>query len=132
MHLVDTNVWLELLLEQERAADVRRFLTEYEPGRLHITEFSFYSISIVMVRLNSIDLLRRFIYDLFSDRGVNLIRISPQEMETVLTAADRFGLDFDDAYQYAAAEIYSLQIVSFDDDFDRTERGRKSPLEVIP
>jgi predicted nucleic acid-binding protein len=26
MYLVDTNVWLELLLEQQRASEVRRFL----------------------------------------------------------------------------------------------------------
>ena len=39
----------------------------------------------------------------------------------------RFGLGFDDAYQYVAAERCGLTIVSFDRDFDRTERGRKTP-----
>ena len=40
-------------------------------------------------------------------------------------------LDFDDAYQYALAEKHDLIIVSFDSDFDKTKRGRKSPAEVI-
>ena len=42
----------------------------------------------------------------------------------------RFNLDFDDAYQYVAAEKFNLEIVSFDSDFDRTERGRKTPDQV--
>ena len=42
----------------------------------------------------------------------------------------KFGLDFDYAYQYLAADKYSLTLVSFDSDFDRTERGRKTPADV--
>jgi predicted nucleic acid-binding protein len=45
--------------------------------------------------------------------------------------AERFNLDFDDAYQYTAAEKYDLTLVSFDSDFDHTERGRKTPAEVL-
>ena len=42
-----------------------------------------------------------------------------------------FNLDFDDAYQYVAAEKNDSIIVSLDTDFDRTERGRKTPWEVL-
>lgn len=48
-------------------------------------------------------------------------------MEIVIASAQRFNLDFDDAYQYVIAEKYSLTIISFDSDFDRTERGRTTP-----
>ena len=51
-------------------------------------------------------------------------------MESVVDTIDRFKLDFDDAYQYAAAKLNELQIVSFDRDFDRTDRGRKHPSEL--
>jgi len=43
----------------------------------------------------------------------------------------KFNLDFDDACQYAVAERYGLTIVSFDGDFDRTERGRKVPKDLL-
>jgi len=43
----------------------------------------------------------------------------------------KFGLDFDDAYQYAVAARYGLTIVSFDSDFDRTERGRRTPGDLL-
>ena len=45
--------------------------------------------------------------------------------------APRFNLDFGDAYQYVVAERYGLTIVSFDSDFDRTERGRKTPKDLL-
>ena len=45
--------------------------------------------------------------------------------------APRFNLDFDDAYQYVVAERYGLTIVSFNSDFDRTERGRKTPKDLL-
>jgi len=44
---------------------------------------------------------------------------------------EKFKLDFDDAYQYVAAEKYDLIIISFDADFDITERGRKTPKEIL-
>jgi len=36
-----------------------------------------------------------------------------------------------DAYQYVAAGKHNLTLVSLDADFDRTERGRKTPAEVL-
>jgi len=41
-------------------------------------------------------------------------------MELLIKAAEKFNLDFDDAYQYAISEKYDLMIMSFDSDFDRT------------
>ena len=40
-------------------------------------------------------------------------------------------LDYDDAYQYIVADQYNLVLVSFDSDFDRTTKGRKSPQEIL-
>jgi predicted nucleic acid-binding protein len=52
-------------------------------------------------------------------------------MASVIQAAQQFHLDFDDAYQYAAAAKNNLTLVSFDSDFDRTDHGRKTPTEII-
>ena len=59
------------------------------------------------------------------------MRLGLEDMQDIVHASQRFNLDFDDAYQYAAAEKYNLIIVSFDGDFDRTERGRRTPTEVL-
>lgn len=52
-------------------------------------------------------------------------------MEAVIDVAQRFGLDFDDAYQYVASEEQGLSLISFDADFDRTTRGRKTPAVIL-
>ena len=52
-------------------------------------------------------------------------------MQSVADRAQKFSLDFDDAYQYVAAEKYGLAIISFDADFDRTDLERKTPEEVL-
>ncbi len=40
MYLLDTNVWLELLLQQERSAEVRRFLQSIDADQISMTEFA--------------------------------------------------------------------------------------------
>lgn len=64
--------------------------------------------------------------------GVSMVALFVGEMEAVIQAARQFNLDFDDAYQYAVAEQYGLTLVSLDADFDRTERGRRTPDQVGP
>ncbi len=131
MYLVDTNVWLERLLDQSGSAEVGRFLANTPSEQLFLTDFAFHSIGVVLTRLSHEDALLRFIQDAFIDGDVRLIRLEPQDIESLVGATRRFNLDFDDAYQYATAEKYQLTIVSFDLDFDRTEHGRKTPAEVL-
>ncbi|MEW6726113.1 MAG: PIN domain-containing protein [Bacillota bacterium] len=65
------------------------------------------------------------------DGDVSLVRLGPDYMEEVISAEEQFGFDFDDAYQYVAAEKHGLILVSFDSDFDKTDRGRKTPRDVL-
>ena len=51
MYLVDTNIWLERLLEQDRSGEVRQFLDRIPTDQLLITDFSFHSIGIIFHRL---------------------------------------------------------------------------------
>ena len=44
MYLVDTNVWLERLMDQTKANEVRQFLDNIPSEHLFITDFSFHSI----------------------------------------------------------------------------------------
>lgn len=65
--------------------------------------------------------------DVIIETGVTVIGLDPQEVPALAEVSKRFCLDFDDSYQYAVAQKYGLGIMSFDSDFDRTERGRKIP-----
>lgn len=129
--LVDTSVWLERLLGQDRAVEVGQFLARVPSGHLSITDFAFHSICILLCAIGRRDALAVFIREGFAGAGLQVIRLEPSETELVLATMARFNLDFDDAYQYAAAEKFGLILVSLDSDFDRTERGRKTPAELL-
>ena len=130
MYLVDTNVWLELLLEQEKAAEVGRFFQNVEARLLAITEFSLYSLGIIQTRLKKDHVFEDFLSDTIEDSGVIIIRLDTADPKQILAVRRQFQLDFDDAYQYVAAAKYVYKLISFDADFDRTGRGRKTPAQV--
>ncbi len=131
MYLVDTNVWLERLLDQAKSEEVGQFLDHFPSDRLAITDFAFHSIGVALSRLEQKGTLLRFVQDVFVDGGVDLVRLGPEDTQQLLGAMEQFNLDFDDAYQYTAAEKHGLILVSLDSDFDRTERGRKTPVEAL-
>ena len=129
--LLDTNIFLEVILDQERADEARTLLSEIEGHEFFISDYSLHSIGLLLFRRGKHEVFRQFLRDMILGVGVAVIALSAQEMESLIEAAQKFNLDFDDAYQYAVAERYGLTIVSFDSDFDRTERGRKTPKDLL-
>jgi len=130
MFLLDTNVWLELLLDQEHAPHVRRLLNRIPSHDLALTEFSLYSIGIILTRLKKDALFKDFIGDILETGGVRCVRLESHEFVSLLDIGKRHSLDFDDAYQYAAAELHGMTLVSLDAHFDGTPLGRRSPMQV--
>lgn len=130
MYLVDTNIFLEGLLEQEKAASVRSFFRTIDLADMFITDLSLHSIGIILFRLGKHEIFISFLNDLIVD-GIVVLSLCPEDLVKLKRVAQRFNLDFDDVYQYMAAEKYQLQLISFDGDFDMTETGRKEPSEVV-
>ena len=128
MFLVDTNVFLEVLLQQRRAEEAQRFLLNAPAGSIHITDFSVYSIGILLVRRNLGEVFELFLQDMAAMR---LVRLNLEELASLGETARNFNLDFDDAYQYVLAQRRGLRLVSFDADFDRTPLGRVTPAQAL-
>ncbi|MBS4026992.1 MAG: type II toxin-antitoxin system VapC family toxin [Ignavibacteriales bacterium] len=131
MYLLDSNIPLELFLEQARANEVEEFFRVIPTKNFSVTEFSLYSICLTLVYRKRTNAVQNFLKDILKQDGISLIRLSVSELEKVFENVTRFNLDFDDAYQYTAAEKYDLHIVSFDTDFDTTPRGRMTPQQVL-
>jgi len=74
MFLLDTNIWLELLLNQERAEEVQKLLEAREAPHLAITEFSLYSIGLILTRLKK-DAFANFLAETVEGFGVGVIRL---------------------------------------------------------
>ncbi|MDE0638371.1 MAG: PIN domain-containing protein [Candidatus Poribacteria bacterium] len=130
MYLADTNIFLEALLGQDKKDDVQSFLQTIDLSTIFITDLSLHSIGIILYRLKNFALFSSFLEDIIVD-GVGVLSLPPENLKTLDMTADKFNLDFDDAYQYVVAAKYELQLISFDTDFDRTERKRKEPIEVL-
>jgi hypothetical protein len=131
MYLVDTNIWLERLLNQERADEVAQFLHKIPSERLMITDFTFHSIGVILSRHDEQETLQRFTQDVLIDSAVTLVSLGPTDMQRLIETMTEYQFDFDDAYQYVAAEKYGAELISFDSDFDQAERRRKTPLQIL-
>ena len=130
MYLVDTNIWLERLLDQDRSEEVGDFLRRVSNDRLYLTDFTLHSIGIILLKLEEAETFSRFVQDVLVEGSVRLVGLQPDDVTSIVDAAGKYGLDFDDAYQYAASAKFNFQIVSFDSDFDRTDRGKAVPGQV--
>lgn len=131
-YLIDTNILLEVLLQQARAQEVKQFLNLTPHSELAFSDFSMHSIGVRLYRLKLHAVYEQLLNDLFLRGGARWISLPLSDAPLARDASLQYGLDFDDAYQYALAELYNLTIVSFDADFDRTPRGRKEPRELTP
>ncbi|MGB9586336.1 MAG: type II toxin-antitoxin system VapC family toxin [Anaerolineales bacterium] len=131
MYLLDTNVWLERLLDQDKSPDVGKFLDRIPSDQIFITDFAFHSIALILCKFKRIETLKKFVEDVFVYGSVSLIHLGPEDMGKIISTIEEFSLDFDDAYQYIAADKHHLRLISFDSDYDRTKLGKKTPAEVL-
>ncbi len=129
--LIDTNIFLEIILEQEHAEEAKRLFAGGKSHDFFLTDFSMHSIGLLLFRRSQPQIFQQFLLDTILSGVVILIAHPIEGMEAVAESAKKWNLDFDDAYQYATAGTFDLTIVSFDADFDRTDRGRKTPGDII-
>lgn len=130
MYLLDTNIFLELLLDQKEAASVQTLFTTRAPADLHISDLAFHSIGIILYQKKAARLFSDLVRDLFGEGGITILSLTSEDIVRVEQVASAFGLDFDDAYQYVVAEKFDLVLVSFDTDFDRTDKKRIMPAGI--
>ena len=129
--LIDTNIFLEVILEQARAEEAQTFLGRNEEHEFFLSDFSLHSVGILLFRRKRHQVFRQFLTDMMAQAGMELLSVPVSDMDAVALVAERFDLDFDDAYQYTVAERRNLTVVSFDSDFDRTDRGRRTPAQIL-
>ncbi len=129
--LLDTNIFLEIILEQVNSGPARELLLQAAQHDFFTSDYSVHSVGILLFRREMHALFRQFLHDLVHEAGVRIISLSPGDLDDVTSVSQKFNLDFDDAYQYQAAEKFDLTLISFDHDFDRTTRGRITPQDLL-
>jgi len=116
MFLVDTNVFLEILLRQDKKESCKKFL-DTNIGNLNFTDFSLYSIGVILFRYGKEDIFQKFVEDVMPN--VKLLSLPMKLYREIVDVRKSLNLDFDDAYQYSTAKYYGLRVATMDKDFER-------------
>jgi predicted nucleic acid-binding protein len=130
-YLVDTNVWLERLLDQEKSEIASRFFDLIPIDQLYVSDFAIHSIGVILSRLKRFDILKKFIDDLFVNGQIEQLSLDSSNILNVIDNIQRFNLDFDDSYQFTLSQKYDLTIITFDKNFDVKGIKKKTPDEII-
>ncbi len=130
-YLVDTNVWLERLLDQEKSAIASKFLDLITTDLLFVSDFSIHSIGIILSKLKKYGVFEKFINDLFINGQIELLSLDSSDLLDVVYSIEKFDLDFDDSYQLTVAQKYDLTIVTFDKDFNKKGIKNKTPDDIV-
>lgn len=130
-YLVDTNIWLERLLDQDKSDIVSRFLDAIPLDQIFISDFALHSIGVILSRLKKLDVLDKFVNDLFFNGFIEQVSLGPHEFVNIITNIERFKLDFDDAYQVTISQKYDMTVVTFDRDFNIDGINKVTPEKLI-
>lgn len=123
MYLLDTNIFLEILLDQEKSSECKRFLLSNE-NQIFISDFSLHSIGVILFRYKKIKIFNSFVEDVISK--IRVLNLPTSEYTRMESSTKKLQLDFDDLYQYHIAKYFELKIVTMDSDFKKVQ-----DLEVI-
>jgi predicted nucleic acid-binding protein len=129
--LIDTNCWIQLVRQRAQVGEVQDFLAGVPADRLFISIYTVHGIGIVMHRYGVVDHYVPFLAGAGIGTTLRIVDVPVPQLARVADNCAAHRLDFDDAYQYAAAELHNLTLVSLDADFDRTPRGRLTPTAAL-
>jgi len=119
---VDSNIFLELELDQEHVDEYEVFLNKVKKGVLKaiITCFHVDSILIVMENYDKEPReLRTFISSLYGYKGLKIYYLSLLDRISATKYMEKYGLDFDDTLAYSVMKKLGIdKIVSYDKHFD--------------
>ncbi|MEW6171999.1 MAG: PIN domain-containing protein [Bacillota bacterium] len=76
VYLLDTNIFLEILLQQEHTAAAKAIFKTIHPSRLYISDFSVHSIGVLLFRRNQHEVYNRFVEDMILNCGTVVLRLN--------------------------------------------------------
>jgi uncharacterized protein len=132
-YLIDTNIFVEFLLDQQRAEESLRVMEHIEKGELeaYVTSFGLHSIAAILDRRKELDLLEKFLERVIQAKGLQVYQTEPIEEKRITALARTVQLDFDDTLHYYVADILGATLMSFDRGFDKTDLKRIEPRALL-
>jgi predicted nucleic acid-binding protein len=118
MYLIDTNIFLEVLLFQAKKEICKKIL-DANIGNQYLSDFSLHSIGVILFKNGKENIFQKFSVDVIPK--VEIISLSKEFYKNLADAKLNTGLDFDDVYQFKIAEEYGLEIITMDKDFNKVK-----------
>ncbi len=116
--LLDTNIFLEILLEQDRSKACKELLRK-NLGEMYISDFTLHSIGVILFKQNEDELFLKFITDIL--HKIQLLSLPRNKYITVVSNRKKYKLDFDDSYQLSVCKHFGLKLITMDHDFKKIE-----------
>ena len=119
--LLDTNIFLELLMDRDKAGDCEALLERV---------FSLHAVEAV---IGEGDGLLDFLRNVENSLGLSVHDTDVSDEIAISLLSKTLGRDFDDSLQYYLAKKLGVDcIVSFDRHFDGLDVKRSEPSEILP
>ena len=113
-YLLDTNIFLEILLKQDKSEKCKMFINDNE-GDICITDFALHSIGIILFRNNLFDVFNQFVKNFVS--RIYILTLDKSGYSSIPRLAKKYKLDFDGSYQLTVADEFNLTFITLDSDF---------------
>ncbi len=130
MYLLDTNIFLEVLLAQSRKEECKALLRLIRDGKKTavITDFTIHSIIVAMDNLNKLKELKTFLSSLTAYKGLHIYQTTIADEIKAVDIALTQQLDMDDSIQYSSALAVNAEaIISYDKHFNNQQIPRQHP-----
>ena len=114
--LADTNIFLEIILAQEKKNICKKYL-EKNKNKIAVSDFSVHSIGIYLFREKKHEAFLKFAKDILVN--IPVLTIPKPGYENLTARSNKYNLDFDDTHQAAIALNFNLQIATMDLDFKK-------------
>jgi predicted nucleic acid-binding protein len=95
MFLIDTNIFLEILLKQDKSKSCKAFL-DNNIGAIHLSDFTLHSIGVILFRLKEEQIFHDFISDTL--HKMDLLSLPKDKYTKIIETNEEIGIDFDDSY----------------------------------
>lgn len=129
--LIDTNIILSLLLKQNDHRATEDFFARisYLRPKITILDFSLFSCAIILDKRKEPQLLKDFLKYLQKSSNFKIYHPTFEEIGEAMSQS--LNLDFDDKLHYVIAKKQNLNLVSYDQDFDKTDLKRFTPEQAL-
>jgi uncharacterized protein len=124
--LFDTNVFLEILLDQDKKEICKKMLID-NLENVYLSDFSLHSIGVILLKQKKGRTFEQFLEDVLPHSTI--LSLPKEKYSEIAMFASKYKMDFDDTYQALIAMEFEIGIKTMDKDFTRI--SKVIPIEIF-